>query len=217
MQGFTADKLKGLTNVQETAEEKLMREMARRNMESQMKGDRESMAQNLQARGMYGSGAELTSQLNSQQEAASRRALEEMSANKNAQDRAMSALGQYSQLGTAMRGADTQEAGLKDVESRFNAQNLADANKFRAQQQQQNYNNTQGTAVLGANAANAVSGAKDTHVGNKTQVDTALTGLGAGVATGGAQLQTTAIGNQLDTLSRANAEDAANEKTGLVF
>lgn len=103
-----------LTGTKETAEEQLMRLVARRNMENQLKAERDATAQSLKERGVYGGGAELASALAAQQEQASRRSLEDVAANANAQKRALSALGQYQQGAASMSAAD-------DALSKFNS------------------------------------------------------------------------------------------------
>lgn len=107
-------KIGKLTDTKETAEEQLMRMTARREMESQLKAERDSNAASLKARGVYGGGAELAQALAGQQESASRRSMEDVAANANASKRAMSALGQYQQGAASMSSAD-------DALSKFNS------------------------------------------------------------------------------------------------
>lgn len=134
-----ADKLEGYTNVQETAEERLMRELARRKMEGQLKSDRLAAAQNLQRRGVYGSGAEIAMGGQSMQEAASRRAMEELAAQANAQNRAMNALGKFSDLSSQMRTQDVNEAEARakidQVADMFNKGTQEQHNQFKTKQE----------------------------------------------------------------------------------
>ena len=113
--------LKDRTGVGETGEEKMMRLMARQKMENEMKGERGAMADRLKARGAYGSGAELASQLSTQQNLATERQISELGAQANAQKRAMDALKQYSAAGLAQGQQDIALGGQRDAVSMFNA------------------------------------------------------------------------------------------------
>lgn len=106
-------KFESLSDPRITAEEKLMMELARRQTESDLRGQRGAIANNLQARGVYGSGAEITQNAMAQQEAASRQALEMLGAQANAQKRAMEALGGAADLSSSMRGASAQESQFR--------------------------------------------------------------------------------------------------------
>ena len=138
------DRFRGLSDLQETPEEKLMREISRRNQEQDLKSQRGAMKNSLLARGAYGSGAEIGMSLGAQQEAASRRQMEELGANANAQQRAMAALGQFGALSSSMRGASAGESqfrgtasdkaaafnkGLKQQDDQFRTKTLMDQNK----------------------------------------------------------------------------------------
>ncbi len=108
------------TNVQETAAEKLMREVARQNMENTMKGDREALAQSLKNRGVYGSGAEIANNLSSMQEAAARRSQEELAANAGAQKRALDSLTLFSDNAGKIRDQELNEGQALDAVGMFN-------------------------------------------------------------------------------------------------
>jgi hypothetical protein len=197
--------LSALTNPQETAQEKLIRENARRNMENQMKSDRDAMAQNLKQRGAYGSGAELARQLDTQQEAASRRALEEMGANAQASQRAMQALGQYSDLGVALGNQDLQGGHMRDLVNQANQQMQEQHNIADARQQSVNNQQKAGRAATVTNQQNQVA----QGVRNDTQqkINDVLTGVGikTGVNSSGAQ----AVGNATGDVSSAALNQAA--------
>jgi hypothetical protein len=143
-------KLGALTSPQETAQEKLIRELARRQMENELRANRDATAASLKARGVYGGGAELTSALAAQQEAASRRSLADMQANAQASQRALQALGQYNQSAQSMSAAD-------DALSKFNSALLAQNKQARAQARQAD-NSAQGNrAATLNNAATSVN------------------------------------------------------------
>jgi hypothetical protein len=147
--------LKGQTGLKETAQEKLMREMARRHQEQNERGNREAMNQNLKARGAYGSGAEILGNLMSAQGTGQQRSLENMQANANAQQRAMAALGQYTQAGAQLGSQDLQEGQMANQMDQFN-------NTL-----QQQYNNFKGQQQIGAtNAGNTEQRTRATGVAN---------------------------------------------------
>jgi hypothetical protein len=213
-EGYALDKLKGFTDVKETAEEKLMRELARRKMEGQMKGDRDAMAQQLKARGVYGSGAELAGQLNSQGESASRRALEELAAQANAQQRAMQALGQYSTAAQGLGNQDLEAGRLHDLVSEFNNNSRAQNDQFRAKQEADNNQAKTARATAQTNAKNRVTSLKDTHTNDLTNVLTTLGGMKVGANNAGAAIVDHGIENLDPGLAGKQASALANDETG---
>jgi hypothetical protein len=102
-------KATALTGIQETAEEKFMREQARRTQERDLRSQRGADKNSLLARGAYGSGAEIAMAGQAQQEASERRALEEMGANANAQQRALAAIGRMGTISGQMRDSSFAE------------------------------------------------------------------------------------------------------------
>lgn len=116
-------KFESLSDPRITAEEKLMMEMARREAESSLRGSRGALANNLQARGVYGSGSEITLNAMAQQEAAQRHALELLGAQANAQKRATESLQGAADVAGQMRGASAQEG-------QFNASAINQAMQF---------------------------------------------------------------------------------------
>lgn len=96
-------KTEALTDLQESPEEKFMREQSRRTQERDLRSQRDADKNSLLARGAYGSGAEIAMSGQAQQEAAERRSLEELGANANAQKRALAAIGQMGELSGQMR------------------------------------------------------------------------------------------------------------------
>lgn len=88
-------------------------------------GQRGAIMQHMAARGMAGSGAELAAQLAAQQGGANRAYAAGSEAAANANQRALSAIGQSGQMAGNIRGQDwgeaAQRAGALDAMSRFNA------------------------------------------------------------------------------------------------
>lgn len=113
------------------------------------RGKREAIIQNAQARGMGGSGLELMSQMQNQQDSATRNSQRDMDVAGMAQERALQALMQQGQLSGQIQNQDfnqqAQVAGANDAISRFNAQN---------QQGQINQNVTARNNAQTANLAN---------------------------------------------------------------
>lgn len=91
------------------------------------RGAREAILQNAQARGLGGSGIELMSQMQNQQDAATRASQRGMDVAALAQQRALDSLAQAGQLGGQMQqtqfGQKAQVAGANDAISQFNTQN----------------------------------------------------------------------------------------------
>jgi len=136
-QKLAMDKTLALTDIKETAEEKFMREVARRSQERDLRAQSEAQASQLRARGAYGSGPELAGFLGSQQELAQRRSLEEMEAKANAQKRAMQALDQYGNQAFQLGQQDIAVGGLRDVNDRFNKTNKQNWQQFKTKTEQE--------------------------------------------------------------------------------
>ena len=111
-----------LSNTQETAAERFQRLMAEKTADANMKGARDTIAQDLKARGVYGSGAEVVQNMMSQSEEANRRYMANMAADAQAQQRAMQALGAGSDLAGKMRASETHEGSLANQVNMFNNQ-----------------------------------------------------------------------------------------------
>lgn len=100
------------------------------NIESQenaaARGQREAIIQNAQARGLGGSGIEMLSQMQNQQDAATRKSARDTDVAGMAQARALQALQQAGSLGGSMQQADfsrqAQVAQANDAISQFNTQ-----------------------------------------------------------------------------------------------
>lgn len=106
-------KYSALTDPTITAEERLMMETARRQQEQDLRSQRGAFANELQGRGMYGSGAELSMNLAQSQESAQRRAMDEMTAQAHAQSRAMDALKGANEAAGNIRESEAQESQFR--------------------------------------------------------------------------------------------------------
>ena len=113
-------KMQTLSDPTETAQERFQRLMAQRTADANMKGQRDSIAQDLKARGVYGSGAEVVQNMMSQAAEANRRYMANLAADAQAQGRATQMLGVGSDLAAKMRGAETQEGALANQVNMFN-------------------------------------------------------------------------------------------------
>jgi hypothetical protein len=183
------ERLSALTDPTITAEERFMMETARRQQEQDLRSQRGAFANDLQARGMYGSGAELTMNLAASQEAAQRRALEEMDAQSNAQNRAMKALTGANEAAGKIRGAEATEDQFRgtaaDKAKEFNNTLREAYNKWRTEEE-----GRQAKAKVDRNSLiteykttanqnrfrNALSGANTALEGKKAKIDTRFKG-----------------------------------------
>ena len=96
-----------------TAEERLASELLRRQQEQDLKAQRGAFANDLQARGVYGSGAEIGMNAAAQQEQAQRRALEELGLLSNANARSLEALKGASDVAGQMRESGAGESQFR--------------------------------------------------------------------------------------------------------
>lgn len=152
------DKTLAWTDTQETAAEKLMREVARRAQERDLRAQRESMNNDLRTRGAYGSGAELAGALGAQQEMAQRRSLEEMTANANAQERSLKATELYGNQGFNLGQQDIQTGMAQDMNSRFNSEAQQGWQKHKTKTEQEE---AERVARVSATKADARTGVAD--------------------------------------------------------
>lgn len=101
------------------------------------RGQREAILQNAAERGISGSGLELMSQMQNQQEAATRKSQRDLDVAGMAQQRALQALIQSGQMGGQMEQADferqAQVAAAQDAINRFNTQNQQQVNMANVQ------------------------------------------------------------------------------------
>jgi len=103
------------------------------------RGRRGAIMQNMAARGMGGSGAELLAQLQSNQAATDNASQQGMNIAGQAQARALQAMLQGGQLASQVQGQDfsqqAQAASAQDAINKFDAQNQTGMNQFNAQAQ----------------------------------------------------------------------------------
>lgn len=200
------DKTLALTDTKETAAEKLMREMARREQEQNLRSQSEAQANQLRSRGAYGSGAEIAGFLGNQQEQAQRRSLEEMQANANAQQRAMSALSAYGNQSFQLGQQDQASGALQDANSRFNSQSQQQWQQFKTKTQQQENDAAAKRAASTLDAKNAQENVARGDIAQVADRQAQIAGLKTGANTTGAELSGQATG----MISGAYNTDAAN-------
>lgn len=196
------NQLQGQTGVSETAEEKLMRYMAQRKQEQQEQSNRLAAKNDLQSRGVYGSGAEIASMLGSNQNTGAERTISELGAQANAQQRAMAALQAYNTGAATARGQSTQlseyntgqtntanqlNQGLKEQHNQFATGQQSLNNKDKAQRAATSADATfnadkavgdraQNAATTRINLAGATSGSGNTGVGMINSAGSSLAG-----------------------------------------
>lgn len=102
--------------------------------QTQARGAREAILQNAQARGMGGSGLELMSQMQNQQDSATRQSGRDLDVAALAQQRALDALMNQGNLATSVGGQqfnqDASKAGAMDEIAKFNAANKQGVNNL---------------------------------------------------------------------------------------
>lgn len=211
---------RALTTPKETAEEKFQRAMAQREMEANLKGDREALARSLKARGTYGSGAELVGNLMSQGQQADRLSMANLAANAGAQKRALAALGSYADMSGRMRQAETQEGALANSVAQFNNQvNQSTANQRAAAQvgaTQAGEAAKQQRAVQGFTGTTNVNNAARGDTRDVNQTKTGFVQGQTGNRTQGTGLLAGAYDKEDDYLKNAMAANAAQHKTSLL-
>ena len=120
-------------------------------------GQRGAILQNMQSRGMGGSGMEMAANLANQQGAATRAANQSMSVAGMAQQRALDSIMKGGQLGGEMRGQEFGEAARKaeaqDAINRFNTQNRSDVQQrnVASRNDAQRYNLGESQRIADAN------------------------------------------------------------------
>lgn len=133
----------------------------RNQVQSDMEGKRQQILQNMQARGMGGSGAELIAQLQGAQGGANSEAQQGLDVGAQAQTRALQAITQGANLGGNIQSADTSLATTKaqaaDELNRFNVQNqmAQQQRNVQAQNQVQQMNLANQQAIGNANVSQA--------------------------------------------------------------
>ena len=135
--GLRAAQMQALEKMQNVAEEGGMTTQDRFRMEQiaqdearREKGSRDALAQNMQARGISGSGLELARMLGAQEGANERRAMADLGVQAGAEQRALEAIMQSGNLAGNIRGQEFGEksdvAQAQDAVSRFNTGLRAD-------------------------------------------------------------------------------------------
>lgn len=94
-----------LSNPQVTAQERYLQEIARRNQEQQERASRDAVMTDLQARGMAGSGAQLTNMLGTQQQLAQERTLADLGTQAQAVSRSMDARAGAADMANSLRSS----------------------------------------------------------------------------------------------------------------
>ena len=112
-----------------TAEDEFRMAQMQADIGARQRGAREALQQQMQARGIAGSGLELAAQLQNQQAMAQQENLRGLGLQAQAEQRALDAMMQGGQLAGQMRGQEFNEASAKaqaaDAIARFNAQQAA--------------------------------------------------------------------------------------------
>lgn len=152
----------------------------RQQNEQQQNANRQSILQNMQQRGIGGSGAELAAQLSNSQSSANRAGMQDLDIAGQASQRALQAIYSGGQLGGQLEGQqfgeDSQKASAQDVINRYNAMNA-----------QQNANTNTGLT----NQAQAQ------NLANRQRIMDANTGVGNQQAQYNAQVAQQVFQNQL--------------------
>jgi hypothetical protein len=166
-----------------TAEDRAKMLAAQNMVAQQERSQRGAIVQNMQARGMGGSGAELAAQLANQQGSANRlnQAGTDMAA--EAQKRALQAMVQGGQMAGQMRAQDYGEqsdlARARDEIARFNTQNRNQSQIYNSQLQQQQFQNQMAKQGALADARSKMAARYDDKAKRRSQM-----GAGAGGALG---------------------------------
>lgn len=173
------------------------------------RGKREAILNNAQARGIGGSGLELMSQMQNQQDSATRKSQRDMDVAAMSKQRALEALIKGGELGGQMQAQDfnqqAQAAGANDAIAKFNAQNKQNVNltnvATRNAAQEANLNNKQNIANQNVGLANQQQQHNKGLIQQNYENELKKRGGRAGIAQGNAQ----AAGN--DSQNRANANN----------
>lgn len=185
------DELLDLTRPEMTAQERAMMEASRQAREQEFRGTREAILSDARRRGVGGGGAELAAVLDAQQGGANRLMLEDLGAQSNAVDRAMSALDAAGTVSAQGRHASFNEDFMRrsaaDDVSRFNAGMRQEYDIFRTEAELKD--RTRRGALLGDKArlgAGAIAD-KFNYGAAPLQFQERATGAKTGAGQGGAQ------------------------------
>lgn len=170
--------------------------------QAQAKGSRDAVMQNMAARGISGGGADLISQLSSNQAAQSSANMQDLGVLANQSNTALSAGSQAAGIASGMQAQDFNQqaakASAQDAINKFNTQNLNSNNQYNAQtaNQAQQYNTgLQQTGYQNqVQKAAGISGANMAGVNyNQAQANMGATQAG-GMLSGGVKLGAAAMG-----------------------
>lgn len=156
-----------------------------------------SILQEMQARGMRGSGLEMAARLQSNQNASERQSARGFDAAVAGRQQALAAMQAAGSLGGQMRGQQWQEqsggAAAADSINRFNAGAQNQANYYNAGLAQQNFQNQMGLAGARANAATNTAG----FYGQQARETQGMwSGVGAAAGQGASAIGTNAANQQ---------------------
>lgn len=141
---FEAAQMDALSHLQDITQGGGLSAMDRANLNqiaidesTKAKGQRDAIIQNASARGMGGSGLELMAQLQNEQNAASNKSQRDLNVAGMAEQRALEALMKQGELAGNMENQQFNQqatkAGANDAISKFNAQNIQNANLANTQ------------------------------------------------------------------------------------
>jgi hypothetical protein len=186
--------------------------MAEKTADANMKGARDTIAQDLKARGVYGSGAEVVQNMMSQSNEANRRYMANMAADAQAQQRAMQALGAGSDLAGKMRASETQEGSLANQVNMFNNQmNQGTVNARSAAEQA---GRTIDNAERNKMATTTFQGTKSNNASTRGDIGSEI-GTQTGLTQG--KIANTTAGMQgLNTFDQGIIDQGNTKKAGLV-
>lgn len=129
-----------------TPADRAIQEMVRRNSASEAEAKNQQILQNMQARGMGGSGNELIARLQASQQGADRMAQQGLQEQANKQNARMQAMEQYGNMAGQVRTQDYgEQANLANARDAINKMNTANAQQVQqrnvgSQNQAQQYN-----------------------------------------------------------------------------
>jgi hypothetical protein len=210
--------MKALSDPTESAQERFQRLMAQRETDANMKGARDSIAQNLKARGVYGSGAEVVQNMMSQADEANRRYMANLAADAQAQQRATQMLGMGADLAGKMRGAETQEGALANQVNMFNNQvnqNLMNTRSAGEQSATGTDNSERNKMATTLNTVgNTLTGRERSDLQSENATTTGLTKGKIDINRGGVFDLNAADDKRLDEIDKTNAVLESSRGTG---
>lgn len=165
-------------------------------VQTQENANREAILQNMQQRGVGGSGAEIAAQLGNAQSSANRASAQDIDVAGQAAQRALQAIYSAGNLGQSMQaqsfGQQAQQANAQDVINRYNAMN---------------------SQQVGANNTNILNQAQASNLANKQNILNANTGVANQQASYNAQLPQQVFQNQLGKAQAAAGQSGAVANT----